>query len=62
MKFEDAIFKAIKAYRDGKDPQEYIKARGEPLKYDRKFLDDFEKDVEDVIKSKSGKKKKSKEQ
>lgn len=62
MKFEDAIRKAIKSYRDGKDPEEYIKARGKPMEYDRTYLDELEEEVMSSLDPKSKKKKVTEEE
>lgn len=61
MTFEEAIRKAIKAYRDGKDPDELMKAKGKTtLSYDREYFDGLEEEIvgKDAKKSKKNNKKK----
>lgn len=44
MKFEEAIIKSIKAYREGKDPDELFKVVGK-VKYTREYFDELEKSL-----------------
>lgn len=57
MTFEEAIRKAIKAYREGKDPEELIKAKGKKLSYDRDYFNGLEKEIVGKDSKKSKKKK-----
>jgi hypothetical protein len=61
MTFEEAIRKAIKAYRDGKDPDELLKAKGTSLSYDREYFDGLEEEIVGKASKKSKKNKKDEE-
>lgn len=45
MTFEEAIRKSIKAYRDGKDPEALLKAKGKKLSYDRDYFNELEQEI-----------------
>lgn len=53
MTFEEAFDKAVRAFYEGKSMTEFEKATGTPLKYNKKFFDDFEEEVRPKSKSKS---------
>lgn len=61
MTFEEAIRKAIKAYREGKDPEELMKAKGKKaLSYDRDYFKELEEEIVGKDSKKSTKKKNKK--
>jgi hypothetical protein len=62
MTFEEAIRKAIKAYRDGKDPDELLKTKGKPLTYDREYFNGLEEEIVGKASKKSSKKSKKDEE
>lgn len=45
MKFEDAVVKAVKMYREGHLPENLIKALGKDITYTPEWFDQFEKDA-----------------
>jgi hypothetical protein len=62
MTFEEAIRKAIKAYRDGKDPDELMKVKGGKSTFTRDYFNDLEEEIVGKDSKKSKKKKKSDEE
>jgi hypothetical protein len=62
MTFEEAIRKAIKAYREGKDPEELMKVKGGESKFTRDYFNDLEEEIVGKDSKKSKKKKKSDEE
>ena len=53
MTFEEAFDKAVRAFYEGKSMTEFEKATGTPLKYNKKFFDDFEEEVRPKAKTKN---------
>lgn len=45
MTFEEAFDNAVRAFYEGKQMTEFEKATGTPIKYNKPFFDDFEKEI-----------------
>lgn len=45
MTFEEAFDNAVRAFYEGKQMTEFEKASGTPIKYNKDFFDEFEKEV-----------------
>ena len=48
MKFEDAIEKSIKAFLDGKLPEELVKVQDGEILYTPEYMDELEEDFSDL--------------
>ena len=48
MKFADAVEKSIKAYLDGKLPEELMKSSGEDIIYTPEYMDELEEQLSEV--------------
>lgn len=48
MKFEDAIEKSIKAFLDGKLPEELVKVQDGEILYTPEYMDEMEEDFSDL--------------
>ncbi len=57
MTFEEAIIESVRQYYKGKDPENYMEARGEDIKYTREYFDKLEAEVLDEPKPKKKAKK-----
>lgn len=45
MTYEEAFDNAVRAFYEGKEMTETEKVSGTPMKYNKKFFDEFEKEV-----------------
>tara|TARA_R100001440_G_scaffold43005_1_gene62775 strand:- start:373 stop:555 length:183 start_codon:yes stop_codon:yes gene_type:complete len=48
MKFANAVEKSIKAYLDGKLPEELMKSSGEDIIYTPEYMDELEEQLSEV--------------